>query len=120
MNLTGSSKKLTIHVAPTKTKIVTSYDVGYGNAIYVTGETRYLGDWATAYKAHYDKKTATWDLTKNLPVGAQYKLIEAPWVSGESIAVSSAGVQWAQGSNETVAAPTSGFESVVTVDPTFY
>jgi hypothetical protein len=119
VNVTTASKTLVVHVAPTRVEIVTPYGVGYGNAIYVTGETGYLGNWNTAFKATYDTSAGTWTFHKNLPMGAQFKLIEAPWVSGKSISVTSAGVQWDQNGNGTLTPPATGDESVVTVNPTF-
>ena len=116
VKVTKKGEKLVIHVAPSTVDIETPYDAGQGNAIYVTGETTELGSWETAYKATYDTTTSSWDFKANLQVGAQYKLILAPWVSGSSIEVSSAGVQWQDGNNETVP---SGAYSVVTLNPTF-
>jgi len=117
--VTRTPGTLVIHVAPTEVQIVTSYDAGMGNALYVTGETSYLGGWTTAYKLTYEASNATWVFQKNLPLGAQFKLILAPWVSGDSIAVASPGVKWAAGNNDVVTPPYQYFESILTLSPSF-
>jgi hypothetical protein len=108
--------KLVIHVIPDTVEIETSYDAGLGNAIYVTGETSTLGNWQTATKASYNSSSNSWTLTENIPAGAQFKLILAPWVAGSSIPVSTSGVQWESGSNQTVPA---GPYSVLNINPSF-
>jgi hypothetical protein len=83
----------------------------------VTGETSVLGNWQTAYKAAYNPGTNTWTGPQNnIPAGAQFKLILAPWVDGASIPVTTAGVQWQRGPNQT--APTGPF-SLLELTPSF-
>ncbi len=119
VDVTTTPGKLVIHVAPTTVQIATAYDAGMGNAIYVTGETSYLGNWTTAYKLTYQPYNNTWTFTKNLPLGAQFKLILAPWVDGDSISVSSADVKWASGNNDVVTPPYQNYMSVLTITPSF-
>ena len=107
---------LVIHVIPDTLSLETHYDAGYGNAIYVTGESASLGNWSTAYKAGYSTSIGQWQLTTQVPAGAQYKLLLAPWVEGSTIPVSSAGARWQNGSN--LVAPSSTF-SVLNLDPSF-
>jgi len=103
-------------VFPNTVEIQTSYDAGLGNAIYVTGETSTLGNWQTATKATYNGASNSWILRENIPQGAQFKLILAPWVTGSSIPVSASGVQWDNGDNDTVPA---GTYSIVNISPSF-
>jgi len=110
---------LAIHVAPTEVQIWSSYDAGWGNALYVTGETDYLGHWATAYKLRWDPYQSRWLYQQDLPLGAQFKLILAPWVDGDSISVTSAGVQWEQGYNHVITPPYQNYYSDVRVYPSF-
>jgi hypothetical protein len=115
VTVTRTPGTLVIHVIPNTVEIETSYNAGFGNAIYVTGETTALGNWQTAYKTSYSLGNWTYQAS-NIPAGAQYKLILAPWVAGSTIPVTSAGVQWESGSNQTVpAAP----YSVVNLTPSF-
>ncbi len=119
VTVTNTPSTLVIHVAPVTAEIVTPYDAGWGNAIYVTGETSYLGNWQTAYKATYSSYDNSWDYQQNLPLGAQFKLIVAPWVAGDSIPVSSPGVRWEQGNNQVVTPPYEYYESLITLYPSF-
>jgi hypothetical protein len=117
VTVTTTPTMLVIHVVPNTVEIQTSYDVGYGNAIYVTGETSVLGNWQNAYKASYNPGSNTWTApNNNIPAGAQFKLILAPWVDGDSIPVTMAGVQWQSGSNQT--APKGPF-SMLDLTPSF-
>jgi hypothetical protein len=97
-----------VHVAPNSVEIQANFNAGYGNALYITGETSYLGNWNTAYKAYFNSTLSAWTYSANLPIGAQYKFLLAPWVSGSSIAVTSAGVHWQQGANDVVTLSTPG------------
>ena len=110
---------LVVHVAPTAVQILVPYDAGYGNALYITGETGYLGAWTTATKLTVDTTNGTWVFQKNLQLGAQFKLLLAPWVSGTTIPVASPGVRWAAGNNDVVTPPYQYFETVLTINPTF-
>ena len=115
VTVTTTPSTLVIHVIPNTVEIETSYSAGFGNAIYVTGETSALGNWQTAYKASYN--SSSWTLQQNdIPAGAQFKLILAPWVAGNSIPVSVAGVKWQSGPNQVV--PTGPY-SVLNVSASF-
>jgi hypothetical protein len=116
VTITQTPGKLVVHVFPNTVEIQTSYDAGLGNAIYVTGETSTLGNWQTATKATYNGASNSWILRENIPQGAQFKLILAPWVTGSSIPVSASGVQWDNGDNDTVPA---GTYSIVNISPSF-
>jgi hypothetical protein len=118
VTVTSTPTTLVIHVAPTTVDIMTRYDAGYGNALYITGETDYLGDWKVAYKLAYDDYRG-WDSMQNLPLGAQFKLILAPWVDGTSIPTSAPGVRWEEGDNHVIPPPFQNYASVIDVSPTF-
>jgi hypothetical protein len=95
----------------------TSYDAGYGNALYVTGETDGLGGWQTAYKA--TPGAGEWTYDARVPVGTQFKWILAPWVTGGSISVSTPGARWERGGNHVVPAGDGGATVVISIDPSF-
>jgi hypothetical protein len=117
VTVTTSPTTLVIHVTPNTVDIQVSYAAGYGNAIYVTGETSVLGDWHTAYKASYNPSTNMWlGPLNNIPAGAQFKLLLAPWVDGDSISVTAPSVQWQSGPNQV--APNGPF-SVLDLTPSF-
>jgi hypothetical protein len=118
VTVSSTPASLDIHVAPTEVQITANYDTGYGNALYITGETSYLGNWQTAYKLS-NTAAATWFFQRNLPIGAEYKLILAPWVSGSSISTSAPGVQWMAGNNQVIPAPVNYYASQVSVYPSF-
>ncbi|MGO8996989.1 MAG: DUF6209 family protein [Polyangiaceae bacterium] len=116
VTVTDTPGTLVIHVIPDTLDLQVAYAAGVGNAIYVTGETSGLGSWTTAYKATYNSSFGGWQFTSQIPAGAQFKLILAPWVDGSSIPVSSAGVEWQSGNNQV--APAVHF-SVLNVSPSF-
>jgi hypothetical protein len=116
VTVTDAPGQLVIHVIPDTIDLQVSYAAGLGNAIYVTGETSSLGDWTTAYKATYNGAFGGWQFSRQVPAGAQYKLILAPWVDGSSIPVSSAGVVWQSGSNQVAPAV---YFSVLDLSPSF-
>ena len=117
--VTRNPTTLDIHVAPTQVDIWSTYDAGWGNALYVTGESAYLGNWATAYKLSYDQYQNRWLYQQDLPLGAQFKLILAPWVDGDSIPVTSPGVRWEQGYNDVITPPYQNYYSDLRIYPTF-
>jgi hypothetical protein len=119
VTVTESPSQLDIHVAPTQVRIETPYAAGFGNAIYITGETAYLGQWKTAYKLTYQQYNATWGFLQNLPIGAQFKLILAPWTDAASIPVTAPGVRWESGGNRTITPPANSYESYLSISPSF-
>ncbi|HBD95987.1 MAG: hypothetical protein A2015_16440 [Spirochaetes bacterium GWF1_31_7] len=90
---------LSIEVSPYEVKVEADYDVGYGNALYITGYGR-LGWWTTAYKMTY--VNGKWVWSGYLPKGIEFKVIKYKWIDGNNIATSSTGVQWEKGSNHTI------------------
>jgi hypothetical protein len=116
VTVTSTPTTLVVHVVPDTLSLETSYGAGFGNAIYVTGETSALGNWQTAYKATYNPSTGGWQYTGAVPAGAQFKLVLAPWVNGSSIAVASPHVAWEAGPNHV--APAS-YYSVLNLSPSF-
>ena len=117
LDVTASPGALLVHVVANTVIVHVSYDAGYGNAIYVTGETSWLGNWKTAFKAN--PVGAEWTYQTTIPVGAQLKVIVAPWVAGNSIPVTAAGVRWEKGSNHVVTTTYGGPSVDVDVTPTF-
>ncbi len=115
----GSTVSSTVNLCPTQVSIIAHYRVPYGKALYVTGQSNWLGNWGTAYKMSYRDVggDSQWTLQKNLPLGAQFKIVMADWVSGETRSVS--GVTWMKGNNAVIAAPYQSYESVNNLWPTF-
>ena len=118
VTVSSTPATMDIHVAPTEAQITANYNTGYGNALYITGETSYLGNWQTAYKLT-SYSAATWLFQRNLPIGAEFKVILAPWVAGDTISTSAAGVKWMKGNNQVITAPYNYYASLITVNPTF-
>lgn len=108
-----------INLCPTQVTIIAHYRTPYGKALYLTGQTSWLGNWSTATKMSYREINgdAQWVITKNLPIGAQYKIVMADWISGETR--STTGVTWMKGNNAVIAAPSTSYESVNNVWPQF-
>jgi hypothetical protein len=119
VRVTSQPTTLDIHVAPTEVQIWSTYDVGWGNALYVTGESDYLGNWTTAYKLGWQSYQSRWLYQQDLPIGAQFKLIVAPWTDGDSLSVHAAGVKWEQGDNHVITPPYQNYYSDLRIDPTF-
>jgi hypothetical protein len=114
----GQTVSFDIHVAPTQVNITANYQTPWGKALYITGSTDYLGNWGTAYKMTISNQAGdAWKYYTNLPIGAEFKVVLADWVEGNSISTS--GVQWEQGSNHVIPAPYQYYESVVTYSPVF-
>lgn len=82
---------------PDPIRVVTDYQTEFGKALYLTGETEYLGNWQEATKLTYNDSVGQWVLQEQLPVGAEYKLVRADWTDQETI--STAGVDWEVGEN---------------------
>jgi hypothetical protein len=113
----GGTTSLEVDIAPETVDIIADVDVGYGNAVYVTGETEFLGNWETATKLSYDTYYDDWRLTDNVPLYAEFKLVREEWVDG--LTISTDGVDWETGSNHTIEDPGYYFKSVNEVTPTF-
>jgi hypothetical protein len=116
VTVTSSPTTLAVHVVPDTLSLETSYGAGWGDAIYVTGETSALGNWQTAYKATYNPSTGGWQYTSAVPAGAQFKVLLAPWVAESSIDVGTTHVAWEVGPNHV--APAS-YYSVLNLSPSF-
>lgn len=76
-------------------------DPGFGRALYVTGQSDYLGSWKSARKMGYGG--GHWHLDAHVPPGLAYKVVSAAWVDGDTI--STDGVSWERGGNRTVVDP---------------
>ncbi len=112
----GETVALDIHVAPVQVSIQTSFDCGFGNALYVTGETDYLGSWTVAYKM--TRINGQWVLQKNLPLGAAFKLVLAPWTDADTLMIQQIR-KWERGANHLITPPQGSYESSIRVNPKF-
>lgn len=80
----GETTTIEAHLAPKTVTIYANDATEYGEALYVTGETDYLGNWETAYKmlpAH----SSYWKFEANLPVGAEYRIGKTDWIDQVTI-----------------------------------
>lgn len=67
-------------------KIIANVDVGYGNAVFISSDSEDWGRWKKAYRLENIKKD-TWEIEADLLPGSLFKLIKAPWKSGEVIQI---------------------------------
>lgn len=113
---TDQTADLTIRTAPYVVSVSAFADAGFGNALYITGATDYLGGWSTAYKMHYDSSRGCWSFSKALPIGLPFKIVKAAWTDADQI--STAAVVWEQGADRVVPQP--GYYQVnITAYPQF-
>ncbi len=112
----NQTNNLEIRTAPYLVNVSAYASVGFGNALYITGATGYLGNWGTAYKMSYDNSRGCWTYSKNLPIGLPFKIVKAAWVSGDSISTSA--VTWEKGGDRIVPSP-SYYDISVTANPNF-
>lgn len=61
------------------------YDVGYGNALYITGDQPNLGLWKTAFRLHNVNEDTWQQIDIKLKPGSYFKLLVAPYNKGERI-----------------------------------
>jgi len=106
-----------LHMAPITVYVHAHYDTGVGKALYITGASDYLGNWQTAARMDWNGAIGAWTYTRNLPIGAPFKVVLAPWSDEPSI--STQGVQWEQGPNHTITPPNGYVSSDIAVYPSF-
>ncbi len=112
----NQTNNVEIRTAPTLVSVNAYAEAGFGNALYITGDTSYLGQWSQAYKMDYDNTRGCWTFSKYLPIGLPFKIVKAPWVDGDSIPT--AGVIWESGSDRVVPNP-SYIDVSITANPRF-
>lgn len=84
----------------TRATIIANADAGWGNALYITGETELLGNWQTAYRMNAVSGNE-WSYFDRLPRDIEYKIVRGPWVEGVD-EISTNDAQWEYGSNHSV------------------
>ncbi|HOJ63044.1 MAG TPA: carbohydrate-binding module family 20 domain-containing protein [Spirochaetota bacterium] len=94
----GMTTEIYFSVCPIEAKVTAHIDVGWGNALYITGQGDLLGSWQTAYKMSYSN--GTWVYNGYLPKGIEYKVVKYSWVSGNEIPTTY--VQWEKGYNHRI------------------
>jgi len=94
----GMTTEIYFSVCPIEAKVTANIDVGWGNALYITGQGELLGSWQVAYKMSYSN--GTWVYNGYLPKGIEYKVVKYQWVSGNEI--STRYVQWEKGYNHKI------------------
>jgi hypothetical protein len=106
-----------IDVVPETTCINATASVPSGKALYVTGQSSYLGDWKTAYKLSHNGNA--WYFQGQIPSGLEFKLILT--ADGAST-ISTQGASWESGANHKLLDPqqyTGGAPQCVSVAPSF-
>ena len=102
----------------TRPEIVACSDaVGFGRALYVTGETGRLGEWQRAHKmipGHW-RGSNCWSWQGYARTGIEFKIVRAPWSEADAIATSD--VEWESGTNHKISEATLYNDNLV--HPTF-
>jgi hypothetical protein len=107
-----------VHVAPVTVRLLNATAVPYGKAVYVTGEGDYLGNWKVATRLNI-LPDGRWELLKNLPVGASYKLLVADWTDASTLWLEGQKVRWQAGPNQQIPPLKDYFEVVIEANPRF-
>lgn len=94
----GMTTEIYFSVCPIEAKVTAHIDVGWGNALYITGQGDLLGSWNVAYKMSYSN--GKWIYNGYLPKGIEYKVVKYKWVSGNEIPTTY--VQWEKGHNHKI------------------
>ncbi len=115
----GRNNPLSVHVAPTTVRISSKHSTAYGKALYITGETEYLGNWKFALKMNFNPNNGQWEWSRNAPIGARFKIIEADWTDSEGLYFDQKLVSWEQGDNRLIPAPSGYYEVSIQADPLF-
>lgn len=106
-----------LHLAPTTVAIRAHADVGFGQAVYVSGATSYLGEWKTATRLTWDGASRQWTMVQNLPMGVPYKLLVGPWLAAPTVPVTQ--LRWEQGGDRIVTPPNGSYQSNLEAWPVF-
>lgn len=96
----GEQTEVYESLVTTRATIIATANTGWGNALYITGDTELLGNWQTAYRLN-PMSASEWTYFAHLPRGIEYKIVLAPWVDGVE-EVSTTNVQWQYGANNAV------------------
>ena len=59
-SIAGEVSEAELHVAAEQVLIRAFYRTDYGEALFVTGDGEYLGEWSKAYKLRYNPNDYTW------------------------------------------------------------
>jgi hypothetical protein len=114
----GRDNVFRLHVAPTTVRILSSTPVPYGKAVYITGEGEYLGNWQVATRLNI-RPDGRWELLKNLPVGATYKLLVADWTDSSTLWLEGQSISWESGPNHQIPPLKDYYEVVIEASPRF-
>jgi|GEM_PF-3371204 len=114
-----SFNQLKINLAPTFVRISSKHKTAFGKALYITGESDYLGQWKLATKLDFNAQNGNWELARHLPLGARFKLLEADWVESTTWRIDSSKVRWEKGGNQEIPQPNGYYEVVIQADPQF-
>lgn len=94
----GMTTEVYFSVCSTEAKVTANIDVGWGNALYITGHGDLLGSWQKAYKMSYSN--GKWVYNSFLPKGIEYKVVKSQW--GTANEISTTYVQWEKGYNHKI------------------
>jgi hypothetical protein len=69
--------------------IYVNYDCGFGNALYITGESEYLGSWQKAYKLSVASDCGKLWAFKSIQLksGIEFKILIYKWVDEDNIVI---------------------------------
>lgn len=107
-----------VHVAPNTVRLTSSIQLPYGKALYITGDGDYLGNWKLATRLNY-LPDGRWELLKNLPVGASYKLLVADWSDNAGFWLDGQKFTWETGPNHQIPPLHNYYEIVIEANPSF-
>jgi len=93
----GATSEVVIHVAANFFKLAVNASTNYGESLYITGESDYLGNWETAKKLTYNN--GMWLISGFFPKNANYKIIKA---NSSDDTISTTGAIWENGDNNKV------------------
>lgn len=114
----GERTEITYDFIPNRFRISADTQVEFGKALYVTGQTEFLGNWQRARKMGYNSSREWWALMDQLPVGAEFKIVRADWSEDDWIPTDN--VDWERGSNRVIQEESPfGRFIPITTSPTF-
>lgn len=105
----GYDEGIPVEIAPDETTVFeydflpslawlyADYQTEYGNALYVTGESEYLGNWNQARKLTNTGNGDLWQWKERLPAGAEFKFVRDDWTDQRWISTDD--VDWERGYN---------------------
>ncbi len=114
----GENREIELILAPNSASVYVLGNCRPGKAFYVTGDTKYLGNWETAYKMEYNEQENKWISKEQYPIGANFKIVRADYADADYI--STANVEWEIGGNRRIYHPYAYGNSINEASPVFH